>query len=153
MQLKKINLNDLIPYENNPRVNTAAVKEVKESINQVGYITPIVIDENYEILAGHTRYQALSELGYECVECIILDNLTEDQKRKFRLLDNKIGELAEWDLEKLKLELGGVDLGEYKGFAYLQQGEEKSLENIIDEFEEKEIRCPKCGALVDPDAD
>lgn len=153
MQLKTMALKDLIPYENNPRINGAAVKEVKESIKQVGYITPIVIDINNEILAGHTRYQALNELEYEEVECIVMDDITPEQRKKFRLLDNKIGEIADWDLEMLRNEIQDVDFGDYQGFAYLMQEDKKKLEDIIDEFEEKEIKCPKCGAVVEADED
>ena len=90
MKLVKVNINKLKPYANNPRYNDEAVDAVEESIEQVGYITPIVVDENYEILAGHTRWRSLNNLGEDEIEVIVVEGLTDEQKRKFRLLDNKI---------------------------------------------------------------
>ena len=65
-----VKLDMLTPYANNPRNNDNAVPAVKASIQQVGYITPIVVDENYEILAGHTRYKALKALGRKEAEIL-----------------------------------------------------------------------------------
>ena len=104
-------LSDIQPYDKNPRNNKQAVDAVAESIRQCGYVTPIVIDENNIILAGHTRYKALKKLGRKEVECIVKENLTEDQKKKYRLLDNKTNELAEWDMDLLAEELAGLDFG------------------------------------------
>lgn len=145
----KKNINDIYPYENNPRDNTAAIKEVKESIRQCGYISPIVIDEDGVILAGHTRHQALMEMGEEEVACVIAEGLTEEQKRKFRLLDNKVGEIATWDINKLKKELEGLDFEDYEGFkALAEKIETEKYTDVVDE-EPTEIYCPKCGSLVD----
>lgn len=107
-QLVNIKLNDIIPYENNPRHNDNAVDAVIESIKQCSYIAPIIVDENNVILAGHTRYKALKQLGYEEIDVIIKSGLTDEQKRKYRLLDNKTNELATWDFELLENEL--IDL-------------------------------------------
>lgn len=112
MQLVKRRLTDITPYGNNPRKNDKAAEAVKESIMQCGYIAPIILDENGVILAGHTRYKALQQLGHDEAECIIKEGLTEEQKRKYRLLDNKTNELAEWDFELLEMELAGLDFGE-----------------------------------------
>ena len=82
-----------------------------ESIQQCGYIAPIIIDEDGVILAGHTRYKAIRKLGRMEVECIVKEGLTEGQKKKYRLLDNKTNELAEWDLSLLAEELDELDFG------------------------------------------
>lgn len=103
---------DIHPYDKNPRNNDAAVDAVVESIRQCGYIAPIIVDADGVILAGHTRYKALRKLGQTEVECIIKEGLTEEQKKKYRLLDNKTNELADWDLELLADELDGLDFGE-----------------------------------------
>ena len=84
-----LKIGDIHPYPNNPRKNDQAVDAVVESIKQCGYIAPIIVDENNVILAGHTRYKALKKLGYTEIECIIKENLNEQQKRKYRVLDNK----------------------------------------------------------------
>lgn len=108
-----LKLSEIVPYENNARKNDKAVKDVAESIKQCGYIAPIIVDENNVILAGHTRYKALKKLGYKEVTVRKVTGLTEEQKRKYRLLDNKTNELAEWDFEKLKDEIDGLDFSEF----------------------------------------
>lgn len=110
-----VNIDDLTPYDNNPRNNDAAVDAVAESIRQCGYIAPIVVDEDGVILAGHTRYKALRALEREQVDIIIVQGLNDDQKRKYRLLDNKTNELAGWDFEALEAELDGLD---FDGFDF-----------------------------------
>ncbi len=91
MKLQKLKLADIKPYENNPRRNDDAVNAVAESIRQCSYITPILVDEDHVIIAGHTRYKALMALGETEAECLICDGLTEEQKKKYRFLDNKTG--------------------------------------------------------------
>lgn len=148
MELVKLKIGDLKPYKNNPRYNEEAVEAVEESIEQVEYITPIVVDENYEILAGHTRHKALFNLGVDEVECIVVRGLTEEQKRKFRLLDNKTAEIAEWDLEKLQQELDGLDFGD---FDFFSKEIEKMADKMIDDHKEKKekiVVCPRCGKVV-----
>ena len=112
MTLETKNLTEIHPYPGNPRKNDGAVDAVAESIRQCGYVAPIIVDENGVILAGHTRYKALQLLGRSEAEVIVKDGLTEAQKRKYRLLDNKTGELASWDFELLAQELEGLDFGE-----------------------------------------
>lgn len=109
MELKKVKISDIKPYAGNPRKNKAAVDAVAESIKQCDYIAPIIVDENMEVLAGHTRLKALKKLGRKNVEIVVKAGLTEEQKRKYRLLDNKTNELAEWDIPQLAIELEGLD--------------------------------------------
>lgn len=106
-------LTDIIPYENNPRINDEAVADVVESIRQCENLDPIEIDENNVILSGHTRLKALQELGFEKTEVMKYTGLTEEQKKKYRLLANKTGEKAEWDFSKLEKELEGLDFGDF----------------------------------------
>lgn len=111
MELKTIRLEDIKPYPNNPRKNDQAVKSVAESILQCGYVAPIIVDEDMVILAGHTRYKALRTLGRTEAEVVIKAGLSEEQKKKYRLLDNKTNELADWDFDLLTDELDGLDFG------------------------------------------
>ena len=113
MKLITVGLDLLRPYPNNPRYNEDAIDAVEESIDQVGYITPIIVDENYQILAGHSRWKAVNNLGEEEIDVVLVEGLTDKQKRKFRLLDNKTAEIAEWDLDKLQKELDRVDFGDF----------------------------------------
>ena len=123
MELKKVNLKDIAPYKNNPRKNEEAVVAVMDSIRQCEYVAPIIVDENMEILAGHTRYKALLKLGKTEENVIIKEGLTEEQKRKYRYYDNRTNELAEWDLDILSIELNGLDLGNLDYLYEQPQGE------------------------------
>lgn len=105
MQIEMKSVNELVPYENNPRNNESAVDAVAESIREFGFKQPIVVDANNIVIAGHTRLKASKKLGLKEVPCIIADDLTEEQIKAFRLVDNKTGELAEWDFEALSAEL------------------------------------------------
>ena len=109
----EIDIADLVPYDKNPRRNDMAVDDVAESMEQVGYITPIVIDENRQILAGETRCKALKKRRVKRDKVLQVFGLTEEQKKKYRLLDNKVGEIAEWDPELLAGELEEVDFGDF----------------------------------------
>ena len=160
MELKKFKLEELVPYENNPRFNDYAVEPTMESINQVGYITPIIVDEDNVILAGHTRLRALEGLGIEEVDCVVLKGLSDDQKRKFRILDNKTGELAEWDNELLKGELENLDLGNVHWFdniinpaieALAGQGtkKESSGKGAEEDEDDGTVIYPRCGAVIE----
>lgn len=107
------NVDELIPYENNPRNNDGAVEAVAKSIKEFGFKVPLVIDKDGEIAAGHTRLKAAKELGLEEVPCIIADDLTPEQVKAFRLADNKVGELAFWDYDMLHEELEEVRMGDF----------------------------------------
>lgn len=166
MELVTLKLSEILPYKNNPRNNVAAIDAVAESIQQTGYRSRIIVDESHTIIAGHTRYFALQKLGWEEVQVQMETGMTEDQKRKYRLLDNKTGEYSEWDFEKLSEELENVDFGDFDfGFSLsnggdtplraasnadgrIQQGaiagnEEISPENYGDE--QFSHICPRCG--------
>lgn len=110
MEIESIKIGDIKPYENNPRQNDKAVEAVKASIREFGYKVPIVIDKNNVIVCGHTRYKALKQLKWDKIPCIRADDLTDDQIKAFRIADNKVSELAEWDLERLQVEIDEISL-------------------------------------------
>jgi len=156
VKLITVKLTEITPYENNPRKNDDAVNAVAESIKQCSYITPLVVDENMVILAGHTRYKALKALQYEEIPCLICEGLTEEQKKKYRYLDNKTGEKATWDLMKLEVELEGVDLEGFDFFGMavdlpVGDGIEKkaagTTEYDTEVFGDEKFKyeCPNCG--------
>ena len=109
MEIKEIKIEELKPYENNPRHNEAAVGPVANSIKEFGFKVPIIIDKDNVIIAGHTRLKAAKLLGLETVPCVLADDLTEEQAKAFRLADNKVSELAEWDFDDLERELEELD--------------------------------------------
>jgi len=113
-----IPVDQLIPYENNPRNNTAAVDAVANSIRSFGFLVPVVIDHNNVIAAGHTRLLAAKKLGLKEVPCVRADDLTEEQIRAFRLADNKTAELASWDFVKLDLEMSEIQSFDMADFGF-----------------------------------
>lgn len=154
MELKKVSIEQIIPYENNPRRNDDAVDAVAESIRQCGYCAPIVIDESMVVLAGHTRLKALKQLGWEQAEVCVVSGLTDDQKRKYRLLDNKTNELASWDFELLEQELEDLDFQGYD-FGFDESNTNLDIEDLFTPAEEqekepKQIQCPFCGEWFTP---
>ena len=109
MQIIYKKLEELKPYENNPRINDQAVSAVMNSIENFGFKNPIIIDSNNVIVCGHTRYKAAQKLNLKEVPTIIADDLSPEQINAFRLADNKVAELAEWDEEKLWQELNQIE--------------------------------------------
>lgn len=131
MEIVKLKLSQIKPYENNPRRNDQAVDAVVESIKQCGYCSPILVDENHVILAGHTRYKALQKLGWKEAEVVVRAGLTDEQKRKYRLLDNKTNEFATWDWELLDKELEGLDFSGFDfGFNFGFSGSGGSFQTV-----------------------
>lgn len=124
---------DLIPYENNARINDGAVDAVANSIKEFGIKNPIIIDRDNVIVCGHTRIKACEKLGIEKVPCVVADDLTDEQIKAFRIADNSTAQIAEWDLEKLQAELENIDMD------MVQFGLQEQIEDIEKEFE-KEVQ-------------
>ena len=99
------NIEDVKPYERNPRLNDKAVDAVAASLSEFGFRQPIVVDEDGVIIAGHTRWKAATKLGLAKVPVHVATDLSPDQVRAYRLADNRTGEIAEWDLSILPIEL------------------------------------------------
>lgn len=134
MNIINIDLKNIKQYEKNPRKNDEAVGPVAESIKEFGFKCPIIVDKNNVIVAGHTRYKAAKQLKLKEVPCIVADDLTEEQIKAFRLADNKVGEIAEWDFDLLNMELEDIsfDMSSF-GFNILNEEETKEVEE--DEYE------------------
>jgi site-specific DNA-methyltransferase (adenine-specific) len=104
LQIERIPLAAIRPYWRNPRDSDPAVEAVKRSIQEYGFNTPIILDPDRVIVAGHTRYKAVMQLGWSDVPCITVD-LPPEKVKAYRIADNKTSELAEWDEAKLNQEL------------------------------------------------
>ena len=109
MKISNIKLAKIKPYENNPRTNDGAVEFVQHSIEKFGFKVPIIVDKDNFIVAGHTRYKAALNLNLDTVPVIVADDLTPEQIKAFRIADNKTAEKAQWDYEKLGIEVGDLD--------------------------------------------
>lgn len=133
MKILDLNVKDLIPYENNPRINNNAVDKVAESIKQFGFKVPIIIDKNNVIVAGHTRHKAAKKLKLKTVPCVIADDLTDKQIKALRLADNKVAEFAEWDFSLLEQELAELDDWDMGDFGFEEA--ERDFDHIADLLE------------------
>lgn len=159
MEVRNLNINEIKPYESNPRNNDNAVEAVANSIKEFGWQQPIVVDKDMVIIVGHTRWLAAKKLGCKEVPVIIASNLSNEQVRAYRLADNKTGELATWiygDLMEEIQEIQDLDLSDF-GFTDSDLNisdkwdDDTSLEDYEEpdtsNFEPKKCICPKCGYL------
>lgn len=110
MQIINININEIKEYENNAKIHTEEqIEQIINSIQRYGNNDPIAIDENNVIIEGHGRYIALKRLGVEEIPVIKLEHLTEEQKREYILVHNKLTMNTGFDIEKLQAELELID--------------------------------------------
>lgn len=166
MKIEYLKLEEITPYDRNPRKNDAAIELVRKSIDEFGFNVPILLDKDHVIVAGHTRYEA-AKGNLETVPCIILEDLDEKKARQYRIVDNKTSEIGIWDYEKLIDELEGIkeiDMSMFE-FGELNKSEEEetldeedgrftsnldqSFEIELDDFGEEafEYECPYCGFM------
>lgn len=127
MRVIEVPIDQVKPYENNPRVNDDAVEVTANSIKEFGWQQPIVVDKDNVIIVGHTRLKAAKKLRLKKVPVVIADTLSEQQVKAYRLADNKTGEFADWDVELLDLELSDIvnfDMSDF-GFSKVRSNEEK----------------------------
>jgi len=113
MKVELWKIEDVKPYEKNPRINDDAVDAVAGSLREFGFRQPIVVDGNGVIIVGHTRWKAAKKLGLEKVPVHVATDLSPEQIKAYRIADNKTNELAEWDFDLLPIELGELQACNY----------------------------------------
>ena len=146
MKIIEKNIDELVPYENNARINDSAVDAVANSISDFGFKVPVIIDKNNVLVAGHTRVKAAKKLGLTKVPCIVADDLDDEQIKAFRIADNSSAQLADWDMEKLMAEIQDLDFDMAKYGLNEQLSEIESLiekDAEEDSYEEPEELEPK----------
>jgi hypothetical protein len=143
LEIEVLNIDDLIPYENNAKEHPKEqIEQIKKSIIEFNNNDPIAIDENNVIIEGHGRHEALKQLGYEQVECIRLSHLNEEQKKAYRLIHNKLTMNSDYDFNLLEQELMNIqdiDMLEFDfDMSFLNEDEEEIKEEaskkLTDEF-------------------
>jgi len=152
-EYKKVKLSELKEYSRNNKIHTDKdISEIVKSIQKCTYISPICVDENMEIINWHGRKEALKRLWTKEVEVLQIIWLSEEQKRKARLLDNKTTNIAEWNIENIKFELEELqdpELSELfidmdlSNIEIEKQYNNKEIE--MDDLWDFECKCPKCG--------
>lgn len=151
MEIIKLNINDITPYENNAKIHTEVqIEQIKKSIQEFGMNDPIAVwgDKN-TIVEGHGRLEALKQLGYTEVDCIRLDHLTDEERKAYTLAHNKINMNTGFDHMLLDEELDNIEDINMEDFGF------ESIDEInMDEYfedteptkkEPKKIQCPHCG--------
>ena len=147
-EMQLISIDKLVPYVNNARTHSAEqIIKLRSSLREFGFVNPIIIDREFNVIAGHGRLMAAKEEGIEEVPCVFVDYLTDAQKKAYILADNRMAMDAGWDEELLKIEMEelqnlGYDL-EFTGF------DEKELADLfgVDDKEVKEDEFDLTAAL------
>ena len=147
MRVIERKVTEIVPYENNPRVNDDAVDKVAESIREFGFQQPIVVDKDGVIIAGHTRLKAAKKIGLETVPVIQADDLTDEQAKAYRLADNKTNEFATWDFNALDFELLNIEDIDMSRFGFELPEEPDDAEVIEDNFTEDVEPRAKAGDI------
>ena len=142
MKVENRKLDEIAPYKKNAKKHDKTqINNVAESIRQYGFVQPIVVDKDGVIVIGHCRYEAAKVLGMKDVPCVCVDDLTEEQVKALRIVDNKSNE-SEWDCEALLDELEDIDLSCFDfGFDEPESDKEKENENKQNkELEKMELK-------------
>lgn len=135
MNIEYKKLKALTPYEKNTKKHDKTqIANVAESIRQYGFVQPIVVDKNDVIVIGHCRYEAAKKLKLETVPCVCVDELTDEQVKALRIVDNKSNE-SPWDMEFLADELAEVDFSAFDfDFGLEDEGKDYSPDEFGDDF-------------------
>ena len=150
MKIESKKITDVIPYESNPRIiPEQAIESIASSIKKFGWQQPIIIDKQNVIIAGHTRLKAAQRLGLSEVPVHIAHDLTDEDVKKFRILDNKLGELSSWDEDVLESELLQLDMAEFNSLFLIQDEDmselskyDFSVDNLENESDERGLGNP-----------
>jgi hypothetical protein len=145
----------VIPYARNPRkISDAAVAAVAGSIKEFGFKSPIVVDKDGVIIAGHTRLRAAQRLGMSEVPVVVADDLTPAQVKAYRIADNRVAEFSEWATDMLKIEVDECEID--LAFADLESivsdrsdfapGTEED-QHQLDKLKPVLVRCPECNRI------
>lgn len=145
-----MNVEELIPYENNPRHNEQAIDIVANSIIEFGFKVPIVVDKDNIIITGHTRVKAAKKLNMEEVPVIVATDLSEEKIKAFRIADNKTAEYATWDMEKLNEELDALKLIGFDMTKFDFQLPEADIEEDDFDFDEEVAEASKRETITKP---
>lgn len=164
LTLVQVDIGLLIPYVNNSRTHSdEQIAQVAASIQEFGFTNPVLIDEKNSIIAGHGRVMAARKLNMDKVPAIILEGLTESQKKAYVIADNQLAANAGWDLELLKIEVEGLieldfdtnllgfDDDELNRILEEQDFEPATADEQgkLDQLDPKYIDCPHCGKEFD----
>ena len=151
MKVQMINIEKLVPYARNPRINEHLVDEVAASIKEFGFQQNIVVDSEMVIVVGHVRYKAAQKLGLKEVPVNIMTGMSKAKVRAYRIADNKLGEKSQWDNQLLHLEISELEEEGYdKSKTGFNDDELNSLRNSLHDLEDG-IEGEEEGAVEEAD--
>ena len=149
LKIEYIDIEDLKPYLNNAKIHTSIqIEQIKKSIDEFGMNDPIAVWKEKTIIEGHGRLIALKELGYNQAPIVRLDHLTDEQRKAYTLVHNKLTMNTGFDFSVLELELENITDIDMSSFGF--ESFDVDIDGLFEEAEEKEkevkkIQCPHCG--------
>ena len=171
--LPMVRIDELKPYENNAKIHgPEQIEQLRKSLREFGFVSPVLIDEDNNLIAGHGRVEAARAEGMSEVPCVFVSDLTEAQRRAYIIADNRLAEAGAWDAARLKFEMQelqsfGFDT-ELTGFAMDEietiyvSAHERHAPGAVEEAEALELdetltrhesalqcHCPKCGFVFE----
>lgn len=139
-EMELVPIGKLIPYINNARTHSPEqIKKLRASLREFGFVNPVIIDREYNVIAGHGRIMAAKEEGLDEVPCVYADHLTEAQKKAYILADNRMALDADWDEEMLRVEIDAL--------------REMEFDPMLAGFDEKELAALYAGNSDDTEDD
>lgn len=153
LNVEYIPIDSIKAYSNNTKIHAAKqLAQIKRSIEEFGYTAPVLVDEELELIAGHGRVAAARMVGMTEIPAIRLAHLSDAQKKAYRIADNKLTELGEWDLEKLQIEFRAIEMALPEMSLDITGFEMPEIEGIV-EGKAKEDADPAINAVpfVPPD--
>ena len=160
IEYEELGISDIKPYEHNARKHSSSqIEMICESLKEFGFVNPVIVDENNNILAGHGRYEAAKKLGLDRIPVRRVSGLSEEKKKAYLLVDNKLYDEGSWNYDLLHTEAESIEL-DMTRFGYdslfnddeekddsggnpISNGGELSLGDFQDE--RFEYVCPECG--------
>lgn len=111
VELREVEIAALKPYERNAKQHgKEQVERIARSIRELGFLSPCLIDQDYNVIAGHGRILAAKQIGMERVPCVFVEGLTEEQRRAYIIADNRLTEMGGWNMDMVKMELEDLRL-------------------------------------------
>lgn len=154
LNIEYVKPSELVPYENNAKLHPAEqIEQIKESIRDFGFNDPIAVWKDNKVIEGHGRLIASIELGLDEVPIIRLDNLTDDERKAYTLVHNKLTMNSGFDFATLDLELEDIDIDMSK-FGFDTELEGFNADDFFEDAEPKEkepktVTCPNCGEEIE----
>ena len=148
-RVQEVSIELLRPYERNAKIHgDDQIDAIKRSIKEFGFISPCLIDKDFNIIAGHGRVIASKQLGLKKIPCVFIEGLTEQQRKAYILADNRLTEMGEWDFDKIQIELEELsDLDFDISLTGFELNEEETTDVIEDDFSENVEPKAKIGDL------